>query len=85
LLGPINRTLEGWGSWSLLELHLVFPRLGVSQEPFLVSNQMREGGDLRGCMNLISILVENFIFDLVLCYLVLLFALILDLDDTVQF
>jgi hypothetical protein len=63
----------------------VFPRLGVSQEPFLVSNQMREGGDLRGCMNLISILVENFIFDLVLCYLVLLFALILDLDDTVQF
>jgi hypothetical protein len=36
-------------------------------------------------MNLVSISMEKFIFDLVLCCLVLLFALILDLDDTVRF
>jgi hypothetical protein len=36
-------------------------------------------------MNLISISMKKIIFDLVLCCLVLLFALVLDLDDIVQF
>jgi hypothetical protein len=29
LLGPIYRTLEGWGTWPLLYSHFVFLRLGV--------------------------------------------------------
>jgi hypothetical protein len=39
-------------------------------------------GDLHDCMNLVSISIEKFIFDFVLCCLVLLFALVLDLDDS---
>jgi hypothetical protein len=39
-------------------------------------------GDLHDCMNLVSIFIEKFIFDFVLCCPVLLFALVLDLDDS---
>jgi hypothetical protein len=52
-MGLINRILGGLCFLPLLHF-FVFPRLGVSEEQILVSNQMRgDDGELNDCMDLL--------------------------------
>jgi hypothetical protein len=61
LLGPINRTLGGWGSLPLLLASFPFPRLErVSQElDFYSNNQNREGGRRPLCFRVVIMFCFN--------------------------
>jgi hypothetical protein len=60
LLGPIYRTLEWMGLLTTSQFHFAFLRLGVNHDlVFFCSNQMREGGDLRGFGVIMFDLMEN--------------------------